>query len=453
MRRNLAASVFLLIALVQVTGLALLASPVKAEQTPGSGPVIVGRIDGVVDSSTADYVKNLIDYAVSQNSPLIVLELNTPGGSLDAALRIAVMLRHSRIPVAGYVVEHWAMSAGTLILMCSHVAAMQPGTLIGAVQPVIVTPEGGFQPVNESKILNPVYKEIELCMRMHGRNASLAKQFVYHNLVLTADEAVKLHAIDLIASNIYELIGKLNGTIVNTTLGVVRITIPASSPIEFYPMPPGLQVAHILSDPLVSSLLTSIAMLVILLALASGHPHLIALGIGLMLLGLLGIGSSVSLVAVALMIIGLIMLVVELVAVPGFGAIGFTGILLLIVGALVAFTGRPVYIAGESLRSALYIMLAVVTPLAGFMGVAVYKVVRVWKQPPVYQPGPVGKVGKALDDIPPRGEGFVMVEGEYWKALNVGDKPIPRGSKIRVVGKEEAVLLVAPLGEEDTARE
>jgi membrane-bound serine protease (ClpP class) len=436
-RRRLAAAAFAATLL-----LVLAALSIHARSQSGSSIIVVGRIDGVIDASVADYVESLIDYAVETGSPLVVLEMNTPGGSLDAALRIATLLRRSPVPVTGYVVEHWAMSAGTLVLMCSHVAAMQPGTLIGAVQPVAVTPEGGFRPVNESKILNPVYKEIELCMRMHGRNASLAKRFVYNNLVLAADEALKLHAVDVVAANVYELVRRINGTTVRTVVGEERIIVPPGYQLVYRPMPAGLQLAHLLSDPLVSSLLTSIAMLIILLALASGHPHLAALGIGLMLLGLLGLGSSASLVAVALLIIGFIMLLVELLFIPGFGAVGFTGALLIVVGALVAFSGRPVYIAGESLRTALYVLLAVVMPLAGFMAIAVYKVLTVWKKPPVYQPSPVGKHGVAVDDIAPGATGFVMVEGEYWEARNVGREAIRKGDKVVVRGKDGAVLLV-----------
>jgi membrane-bound serine protease (ClpP class) len=432
--------------LLSLSGLLLVALARPA--VGAAAPVIVGRVTGVIDASTVDYVKSLLETAAEQGSPLVVLELNTPGGSLDVALEIAVALRRSPVPVVGYVVDHWAMSAGTLILMCSHVAAMQPGTLIGAVQPVIVTPEGGFRPVNESKILNPVYKEIELCMRMHGRNATLARLFVYRNLVLTAEEALRLHAVDAVVPTLPQLLGKINGTVVTGVWGSRRLVIPSGSVVEYVPMPAALRLAHMLSDPLVSSLLTSFAMLIILLALASGHPHLAVLGIGLLLLGLLGIGSSVSLVALALMLIGFILLVVELVAIPGFGAVGLTGILLIVVGALVTFSGHPVYIAGESLRAALYVLLAVVAPLAGFMGVAVYKVVRTWRQPPVYQPTPVGKTGRALDDLPPGAGGFVMVEGEYWEARNVSEKPIRRGEKVRVIGKDGSVLLVEPLGEE-----
>ncbi len=412
----------------------------------GPAPIVVAKISGVIDGSTVDYVKQVISYAEEQGSPLIVLELNTPGGSLESALNIVVMLRHAHVPVVGYVVEHWAMSAGTLILECSHVAAMQPGTLIGAVQPVALSPSGNYVPINESKILNPVYKEIEMCMKMHGRNYTLARKFVYNNLVLTAKEALRLHAVDYVAPTLTELIHMVNNTEVTGAWGRERIIIPPGTPVEKYGMPPGLYLAHVLSDPLVSSILSSIGLLIILLGLAAGHPHLAALGVGLILLGLFGLGVSASIVAAALILIGLILLLVELFLIPGFGVVGFTGIALMLIGVLVAFTGRPVYVVGESMKAALEIMIAVLVPVAVLIAVAVVKVARLWRRRPVYMPMPIGKQGKALDPMEPGEEGFVMVEGEYWKARNVSEKPIGRGEKIKVVGKDGAVLLVEPAG-------
>jgi len=429
----------LLLALLLVP---LLLASLAAQGASGPPPVIVARVNGVIDSSTVSYIQGVLEEAGRLGSPVVVLELNTPGGSLEAALDIAVMLRHSRVPVVGYVVEHWAMSAGTLVLMCSHVAAMQPGTLIGAVQPVVLTPGGGVEPVNESKILNPVYKEIELCMEMHGRNASLARLFVYRNLVLTAEEARRLHAVDFVAPGLYALLEEVNGTTVRLELGEEQLVIPPGSPVVVEEMPPGLLVAHVLSDPLVSGLLSSLGLLVILLALASRHPHLAALGIGLLILSLFGLGLAVNELAAALMVIGLVLLVVELVAIPGFGVVGATGILLIVVGALVAFTGHPVYVAGESLRWATEVLVAAVAPLAAFMAVAAVKAAEAVRRRPVYTPTPVGKTGRALDDIPPGGEGFVMVEGEYWRARNTGSEAIKRGDRVRVVGKDGAVLLV-----------
>lgn len=441
--------------LAAVTLLAVL-MPLAAHHSLSAGDgrsiVVVAPVKGVIDGSIRDYVVRALEYAEKMHASAVVLELNTPGGSLDAALDIVEMLERSPTPVIGFARGRWAVSAGTMILMCTSYAAMEPGTVIGAVQPVELTSSGEYRPVNESKVLNPVYKKIEACMRLHGRNTSLAREFVYHNLVLDAEEAVRLHAVEAVARSLWELLEKANNTVVETIYGPVRLTL-IEPRIVYYGMPPGLRLAHILSDPLVSSLLTTMAVLVIIAAIASGHPLAIAAGIALMLLGLFGLGLSASVLAAALMLVGAIMLIAELALIPGFGVVGITGILLLLIGGFIMFAGKPIYIAGESLHSTLYTLLAATVPIAGLTLVVVYKAARAWRLKPIYQPSPVGKRGKALDDIPPGGTGFVLVEGEYWQARNTGDKPIRRGDMVLVVGKEGAILLVRLAPEAPGSRE
>ncbi|ALL00718.1 Putative membrane-bound ClpP-class protease [Pyrodictium delaneyi] len=429
------------LALLALLLVMLVASPVAAEQ---KSLVIVIKVKGVIDGATRDYVERSLDYAEKVGADALVIELDTPGGSLEAALDIATMIENSHIPVIGFVTGKWAVSAGTMILMCSHYAVMEPGTIIGAVQPVALGPSGEYTPINESKVLNPVYKKIEACMKLHNRNATVARLFVYQNLVLDAQEAQQMHVVEAIAHNVWEVLTESNGTIVNTGAGPVRLLF-LDPEIEYYDMPPGLLLAHILSDPLVSSIISSIAMLTILAALASGHPVLIVVGIALMLLGLFGLGLSASLVSVVLFVAGLVLLIIELAAIPGFGVVGFTGIALMLIGLFVMFTGKPVYLVSESLQTAFYILLAVLLPLAGLMAVVVYKAVQVWHREPVYKPSMTGKKGHSLDYIPPGKDGFVMVEGEYWRARNVGDKPLSRGDSVLVIGKEGSILLVKPL--------
>ncbi len=409
--------------------------------------VVVGRVDGVIDSATCDYVKQLLSYAASEGASLVVLELNTPGGGLEAALCITDAISSSQIPVVGYVVERWAVSAGTLILMCTHYAAMQPGTIIGAAQPVALSPTGSYVPINESKILNPIYKKIEACMKLRGRNATVAKLFVYKNLVLTADEALRMHVIEAVAPNIYALLEKVNNTVFTLDGGVKLRVVLTNPELEYYGMSLGQRILHVLSDPLISSILSSIGILLLIVSLASGAHHLIVVAIALLLLSFIGLGMATTLAAAALLVFGLILLFVELFVTPGFGVIGFTGIALLVLGFLVGFTSRPAYIAGESLAVAQRVLLAVVTPLAALMGVIVYKAARAWRQKPVYKPTPEGKTGRAIDRIEPNGMGFVMVEGEYWQARNVGSETINPNDKIIVVGKDGAVLLVRKYSE------
>ncbi len=436
--KNLRTSVVLVLAVLIVI-LENVAAFVYAQN--GVDYVVVGNIDGVIDDSVANYVAQLISYAESIGAKLVVIKLNTPGGSLEAALKITTILRESPIPIVGYVVNRWAVSAGTMILMCTHYAAMQPGTIIGAVQPVMISPSGGYVPVNESKILNPVYKEIEVCMKMNHRNISVAKEFVYNNLVLDADEAKRYHVIEAVATDLADLLTKVNGSIVYM-LGEKHIIYLRNFKIIYYEMPVGLRLAHWLSDPLVGSLLTSLGFIILLLALATHHLAFVSLALALIILGFFSYGFSTSILAVAILLTGLIMLFIELFVIPGFGVVGITGIILLIIGAFMMFTSKPVYIAGSTMKAAFYTLLAIILPLSGLASVVIYKAVRAWRMKPVYTPSVVGKRGKAIDDIPIGGTGFVMVEGEYWQAINKGGEPIKKGDYVIVIGKDGSILIV-----------
>ncbi len=406
--------------------------------------VFVVRIEGVITGAIADYVKSAIRSAEENNATLILV-LDTPGGFVDSALEIVKAIRESSIPVVGYVTGRWAVSAGTMILMCTHVAAMQHGTIIGAVQPVAFNPSTGtYTPVNETKILNPLYKEIEACMKQYGRNATVAKDFVYHNLVLDAEEALKYNVVEYVAPNLYELLAMINGTKVKTAIGE-RIIISRPAKIVEYDMPIGLHVAQFLSDPVISGLLSTIGIFVILAALFSGHLPLLAVGVALILLSLFGMGYSSSLLAIVLLVAGLVLLIVELALIPGFGAVGAAGIALLVVGLIMLPSGgTEITISPAYMQTVTTVVLSATLPIAGFMGLIVYKAVRVWRAKTVYTPTVLGKEGKALDDITVEDEGFVLIEGEYWRARSK-DKPVKRGCKVRVVEKDGPVLIVEPI--------
>ncbi len=403
--------------------------------------VLVVSVNGVIDDSTAKYIRMGLRAAEDQGRALLVI-LDTPGGQLEAALNIVEAFREAGVPVIGFVKGKWAVSAGTLLLLCSHVAAMQPGTVIGAMQPVVLSPLGGYTPVNESKILNPVYKELEACLRMYGRNTSVARLMVYQNLVLDASEAYKNHVVDLVAPNMYDLLRDINGRRVRLLTGEVLLdTWPPD--IVYYPMPPSLRIAHLLGDPLLSSLLSTIALILIIAGVLTGHLHLIVPGIALMLLSMLGMGFSLNIAALVMIIAGIILLLVELLVIPGFTIVGATGIILLVLGLIMLPVPGPETLSPEYLTGILYTVAAAVTPLAGLMGFVVYKVVKAKRREVLYKPLPLGREGYAVDDIPAGGEGFVFVEGEYWRARS--SKPVKKGQRVRVVGKDGPVLLVEPL--------
>lgn len=401
------------------------------------------ELSGIIDSALVEYVKKAVEEA-SSNKYAILMLLNTPGGSLDAALHVIEILRRSSVPVVGYVVGRWAVSAGTLILFCTHVAAMQPGTIVGAMQPVEVSPFGGYRPVNETKILNPIYKEAEACLKLRNRNTTVAELMVYHNFVMDAEEAYNSHVVEFVAANVDELMQKLRGLKVDTIAGTWMLE---PETIIDYPPSLSIRLAHALSDPLISSLISSLASLLILVGILTANYHVLAFGVVLFLVSLLGVGFHINIIALALIIVGISLVIAEILFVPGTTVVGVAGFISLVLGLLLLPAVAPTTISPEYMRLTFYTVAAITLPIAGLLGIIFVKAVGVWRKKPIYQPSIIGKIGYAIDDIPEGREGFVVIEGEYWRAR--AKKPVRRNQRVKVVGKEGPLLIVEPLEQEE----
>lgn len=408
------------------------------------------EITGVIDYALADYVKLAVERAERDNAVLVLL-LDTPGGFLDAALDIVTTINmEADIPVVAFVVNRWAESAGTLILVTSHIAAMQPGTIIGSMQPVAYNPgTGSYQPINESKILNPIIEILCQHGASKGRNATALVRFVLHNDNYGAEVALRYHVIDLVANDMSDLIRKINGSVVALPTGD-RVRLVLSGEYEKVPPPPRVVILHALSDPLLSGLLLSLGMLIVLFSLASGHYASAGLGALLLILGLAGSGFNPNLTSLVLIILGVILVLVELYT-PGFGLIGGTGIVMLVLGIALlpagggGFAVSPLY--ARRLILAIYAIGAFFGAVTAF---TVYKILEVRRRKPIVWTIE-GAHGRALDRITPEEPGFVIVEGEYWKARSAGDVIEP-GDEVVVVGKEGPVLIVRKAGSRPSPR-
>ena len=410
----------------------------EPERVVGPKAVVI-KLEGVISTASKEYVEAAIEYAESKGYPLIV-ELNTPGGLLDPAMDIVVAISRAEVPVIGYVVERWAESAGTMILVATHVAAMQPGTIIGSLQPVAYNPStGGYEPINESKIINPILEMLCEHGATRGRNATALARFVLFNDNYGAEEALSYNVIDLIAASEAELLSKLDGAKVSLPAGYI-VEMRLDGTYEVFEPSIRIRVLMLLSDPTLSGLLLSIGALALLFSIVSGNPAGIAIGAFLVLLGLLGSGFNPNTAALMLLLGGALLVFIELYT-PGFGILGGTGIAMLVIGLALMPAAESFALSESYVDQVLQTLYAIGGLMGVFTAIVIYKVVQARKRRPSLW-SIERSIGIALDDIGPDKEGFVLVEGEYWKA--VGKEEIRKGSEIVVVAKKGSLLIVEP---------
>ncbi|MCE4603864.1 MAG: nodulation protein NfeD [Aeropyrum sp.] len=417
------------------------------DRVVGPGAIVI-RVEGTIDNAMRDYIAEAVEYAESKNSVLII-ELNTPGGFVDAALEIVTTISRAEVPVVGFVVDKWAESAGTMILMSTHIAAMQPGTIIGSVQPIAYDPTtGSYSPVTDSKIINPIVKALCEHGATKGRNPESLVRFVFFNDNYGAREALEKGVIEVIAESREELLRSIDGKVVGLASGE-KVLIDVSGSYEFFEPSLRIRVLHTLSDPMLSGILLSIGALALLFSIASGNLPGIGLGGFLLLLGLLGAGFNPNTAALLLILGGAVLVFIELYT-PGFGLIGGTGIAMLVFGIIIMpIRGEGFAVSEEYARSIAYALYAMGLTMGGVTSFIVYKVVKARKAPKALWKLE-GVVGQAIDDIPEGGTGFVLVEGEYWKARAL--TRVSKGDRVVVVGKEGPYIVVKRLeeGEEST---
>lgn len=442
----------------------LLGSSAAAQEAPG--PVMLLEVDGAIGPATTHYLTTAFERASRENAPAVVIRMDTPGG-LDAATRdINQAILASPVPVITWVAPSGARaaSAGTYILYASHVAAMAPATNLGAATPVQIgegfgggSPEkpggdgeqtrdgsndAGNKPSGsamERKIVNDAAAYIRGLAELRGRNADWAEKAVRQAVSLTADQALEMHVVDIVAGNVDELLKAADGRTVRMEDGELTLATAGSS-VERVDPDWRSELLSVITNPTVAYLLMMIG--IYGLVLEGYHPGAMVPGIVGAICLLLALFAfqvlPVNYAGLALIALGVILMVSEMFA-PSFGALGIGGIISLIIGSIIlldsdvpGFSIDPWVIGGTALLSGLF-----------FMGV-MYLALRAWGRPVVTgRQQLVGERAEAVADFA-AGEGRVRVHGEIWLARS--DHPIAAGDRVIVRDIDGLTLSVEPPG-------
>lgn len=406
--------------------------------------VLTVEIDGTINQSTVEIVKEAINQANSENSEAIILLLNTPGGGLQETFDIANLINKSEIPFVGFVYPQgsYAWSAGTFILMSTHSAAMSDNTVIGSCQPVEVTATGS-RLINDSKTINALTKWIETRANMYNRNASIAKQFITKNRNLDETEALSFGAIEFTSSSIEDLITKIHNTTVLTDKGNVTLNTLNAEEIKYSPSI-GIIFMEFFSNPIIVSLLFMLGVFAIIFGISSPGFGAEIFGIIAILLSLVGSGFSISILSIIFIVIGVLLFVIEIYVIPGFGIVGIGGIISLLIGSIFlipTYPNREWLITMDWIQDALIVVIAVVVLLAIFFLFLLYKIVKVIKRKKATNVF-VGENAIATDRITPESSGYVKFKGEYWKATS--DEIIEKNTEVIIIDRIDSTLKVKP---------
>ncbi|MFH0848592.1 MAG: nodulation protein NfeD [archaeon] len=402
---------------------------------------VVLEIHGTIGFSTVDYVRDGLDYARESNAQSVTILLDTPGGSLDATFEIVKLIDRSDIPVITFVYPQGATgwSAGVFILLSSHVAAMAPGTVIGSSQPRAF-PSG--EAISDPKIVNALTEFLAERARLHGRNETAAAMFVTKNLNLGAEQAERFGVIEVRADSVDALMSLIHGREVKV-FGRGKIQLQTSG-ARLLRVGPSVrsQILGLISEPTVAYLLFTLGFWVLIFGFSTAGPVGEIVGAILLVLGLIGIGFNIDFLVFALILMGAVLVVAEMMR-PGLQIFGPAGIVCLALGSLLLLRLDPSrwLVSQDWYLAFSLVVIGATVSMVGFAGVILYKIFRLPRQR-IKLEWIIGKDGRTVDSLSPGAEGYVRVEGEYWRAR--ASVFIEAGQKVTVINKEGAVLTVEP---------
>ena len=429
------------IATVGLGTLLLAASAAALDEGAGPGTLVRIVIDGSINPAVADHVHDAIEHAAAVQAPALLLQLDTPGGLLTSMRVIVKDILTAPLPVIVWVAPSGAGagSAGVFITLAGHVAAMAPGTNIGAAHPVTGSGEEPTGALGE-KIENFTATLSESIAQQRGRNVRWAEKAVRESVSATAEEAAKLGVVDFIARDLTELVSRADGRKVEVggqkrALALAKAVRAPDGGIRVVTveMTLGQRVLNVIADPNIAYLLMMVGMLGLWVEFS--HPGVVFPGVAGAICLLLGLTAlhvlPVSASGLALLLLGLALLLAE--AFVPTGLLGAGGIVALLFGSLFLFDrDAGVQVSRE-------VIVGVIVLFSGFLLVIATLVVRGQRRPiAVGAEAMVGEIGRAQERLSP--SGTVLVHGEYWAADS--DEPVDAGERIRVTAVQGLRLRV-----------
>lgn len=424
------------ILLLLAGGLAGLVEPAVAQT--GQGSVFLLQTKGAVSPAMESYLRRGLELAAREEAGLVVFQLNTPGGEVGVTGEIVSLLSDAPVPTVVFIAPTGARaaSAGTLVTLAADFAAMAPGTRIGAAS--VVSGQGQELPATLArKAEEDVAALARSLARPRGEEAvDWADKAVREAVSATAEEALDLGVIDIIADDVPDLLRQLDGR--TATVGETTVTLRvADARIRELPMNPLEEFLQILTNPNIALLLFSFGSAAIIIELYNPGGYLAGIaGIIALVLAFYALGTlNANWAGLALMSLAFVLFVIDVYA-PSHGVWTAGGIAAFILGAVLLFTT-------SFAPASLALILGLGLGLGAFFAFAFTAALRARRAPALTgKTGLIGMIGEVRSPLEP--QGFVLVSGERWKAVSTGG-PVPIGAQVRVLRVEGMRLIVEPL--------
>lgn len=431
---------------IAALGALLLGAAGLASAQTRATAVHVAELSGVINPLSAEYLARVIADAEREGSAALVLRLDTPGG-LDTAMRSMVQsILASRVPVIVYVAPPGARaaSAGLFVTMAAHVAAMAPGTNIGAAHPVSL--DGPTDPTTADKAVADASAYIRSLAETRHRNGEWAERAVRESAAASSSEALELKVVDLIAADLPELLRAIDARRVVTEAGPVTLTTAGATTVPV-PMNFAERFLHVITDPNIALALLALGTIGIIAELY--HPGALFPGIGgaiSLILAWVALGSlPTNWAGAALLVLASVLLVAE-VQTHGTGALAAAAALAFVLGSLLLF--RPIGVPSPSAPDIGLNPVSVSATgamLAGFVLIVLRAITRSRQGAVTSGPqGLIGALGTAARDLDPHG--IVRIATEDWTAV-APDALVREGQAVRVVRVDGVTLVVEPATE------
>lgn len=387
-----------------------------------SKTALIAKLEGAINPGAAGYVVRAIRRANNIKAYLVVIQIDTPGGLASSMRQIIKAILNSNVPVVVYVAPSGAgaASAGAIVTISAHIAAMAPGTNIGAAHPVGLGGKDISRTMSE-KVVNDMASYARGIAKEKNRNADWIEQAIRESVSITAEEALEKHVIDLIANDISDLFKKINGRSVVLANGTKIILDTKGLHEQYYSPNLRDRILKTISDPNIAYILMMIGLTGLYFELA--HP-------GAVLPGVLGAISlilafyafhtlPVNYAGLMLIALAIILFILEI-KVTSYGLLSIGGIISLSLGSMMLF---------EDIRVSLRVMMPTIIMFATFFLIITYLAIKAYRVRP--KTGAEALIGeKGIVQKWDHGEGLVFIHGEYWNAIS--DEQLGPGDRIEV---------------------